>query len=344
MIKKQLMAILLSALLILTASGCKSNISDTSKSGEMQVLCAAFAEYDWTRAILGENPGNIQLSLLNESGMDMHSYQPSVADMVKIADADLVIFTGGESEFWIEDALISSGSEAANHLCLMEIFLHHHDLSDRYTLDCEEEEGHDHDHGDEEEEGHDHDHEGHLHTTDEHLWLSPKMAPTFVGEIAEALSELDPANRDYYAQNLRNYITRISTLDFQFEEAVRLAYEKGSVTILVADRYPLKYLLEDYGIKHIAAFPGCSAETEASFETILSLSEAFDHLNLSAVAILKKSKTDLAQTVIKNSLRQDAEIIVFDSMQSVTAKDIKAGATWLSVMEENLEALTQALK
>jgi len=283
-------------------------------TGHPKILCAAFAEYDWARQILGDNPGGIDLTLLNDSGMDMHSYQPSVADMVEIADADLMIFTGGDSEFWIEDALASS-ADADRHrrsIEMMEIFEHNHEMADRYTADDHSDHGHDHEH---EISGDDASHDGHIHSTDEHLWLSLKMAPVFITEIAQAVAALDPANADYYNSNASTYIDSILALDAHYESVAESA---GHTTVLFADRYPFKYLLEDYGIAHVAAFPGCSAETEASFETILSLSETIDHLDLGAVVILHKSKPDLAQTIIKNSGNKEADILLLDSMQSVT--------------------------
>ena len=339
------------SLMLILASGCgagniQQNPTDSDTRPEntqtTEILCAAFAEYDWTRQILGNNPAGISLRLINDSGMDMHSYQPSVADMVEIADADLIIFTGGDSEFWIEDALVSSASETRIQVKMMEVFEHNHELADCYTADDHDDhEGHGHDSHDSHDEHDEHDgHDGHAHSTDEHLWLSLKMAPAFITEITEAVSAIDPANAEYYNSNASTYIDKIRDLDARYQSAAA-----GMVhgTILFADRYPFKYLLEDYGIGHVAAFPGCSAETEASFETILSLSDAVDHLGLNAVAILHKSKPDLAQTIIKNSGNRDAQILTLNSMQSVTKSDIQAGTTYLSIMEQNLEVLEKAL-
>lgn len=335
------------SLMLILASGCSSdNIQQNPADSDAwpentqpaKILCAAFAEYDWTRQIIGDNPGNITLTLLNDSGMDMHSYQPSVADMVEIAGSDLIIFTGGDSEFWIEDGLISSQDDSASRqsLSMMEIFEHSHELADCYSADDHDDHDDHEGHGHEEED----EHEGHVHSTDEHLWLSLKMAPAFISKIAEAVATLDPDNSDYYRSNASTYIDKIHQLSARYEEAAAKANHR---TILFADRYPFKYLLEDYGLDHVAAFPGCSAETEASFETILSLSDTVDHLDLGAVAILHKSKPDLAHTIIKNSGHKDAEILILDSMQSVTKSDIQAGTTYLSIMEHNLEVLQRAL-
>lgn len=331
---KKVVILVLAAVLIFSTAGCKTPGSNTAKSDQPQILCAAFAEFDWVRNIIGNNPANIKLTLLNQSGMDMHSYQPSVADMAAIADSDLVVFTGGESEFWIKDALTASGSETGEHISIMEVFQHNHELSEGYVLDCEDEHHDNHQHNN---------HEDHEHTADEHLWLSLKMAPVFIEEIAGAVAALDPENAEHYHSNASDYISQINSLDKQFEELTDKVSGTQQSTILIADRDPFKYFFEDYGLTHIAAFPGCSAETEASFETILTLSETIDCLNLPAVGILKKSKSDLAHTVIKNSSNPEAEILVFDSMQSITSKDIENGAAWLCIMEENLASLRKAI-
>ena len=339
---KRIIAASVLALMLILSGGC-GHTEDSTNSNTVTVLCAAFAEYDWTRNILGENPGNVDLQLLNASGMDMHSYQPSVADMVKIADADLVVYTGGESEFWIEDALESSAADAADRqsLSMMEVFEHNHELADRYSSDGDEDHNHDHDYGHgHETAGDEASHESHIHSTDEHLWLSPVMASAFITEITEAICVLDPHNEDYYRSNASSYTEKIRQLNDSFKEVADAA---GYNTILFADRYPFKYLLEDYGLRHVAAFPGCSAETEASFETILNLSETMDNMALDSVIILHKSSPDLARTVISNSGHPDAEILILNSMQSVTAKDIECGASWISIMNENLASLRQAL-
>ncbi|MBQ1228519.1 MAG: zinc ABC transporter substrate-binding protein [Firmicutes bacterium] len=337
MLKNKTTATILALILILTGiTGCSPADSGTQEQPVPSILCAAFAEYDWARQILGDNPAGINLQLLNSSGMDMHSYQPSVADMVKIADADLLIYTGGDSEFWIEDAIESSEKSDRQVLSFMEIFSNDHHMADRYTSDehdeHEEHEGH---------EGHGHEEEGHVHSTDEHLWLSPVMAPEFINGITEAIISLDPANQSYYTGNAQAYIDKIRALDADFTKTAGSAQH---TTVLFADRYPFKYLLEDYGLEHVAAFPGCSAETEASFDTILALSETVEHLDLNAVVILHKSKPDLANTVINNSSNKDAQVLILNSMQSVTKSDIASGVTWLSIMESNLEALSQALR
>ncbi len=316
---------------------CGCSPADNGTEG-MTILTADFAEYDWVREILGDNPSGIKLERLNESGQDMHSYQPSVKDMVKISDCSLLIYAGGESEFWIDEAAESSDKSPESILSLMEVLAHDPKLSERYEGTAG---AHDHEHEHHHEEGEDeHDH---FEEYDEHMWLSLKAAPVFIEKITEAICALDPVNCAYYEKNSRNYREKIKDLDGEYEKVAEAAREKGDAFILVADRFPFVYLTEDYRLSHMSAFPGCSAETEASFATILDLSDAIDNHRPGGVLVLKKSDTALAQTVIKNSSLKELPVLRLDDMQSVTADDVEAGCSFLSVMAENLTALETAL-
>ena len=325
--KKNVLLLVCLLMLAFFTTGCTDE--SVSENEQPTILVCGFAQYDWVINVLGDNPAHIDVQRLNESGTDMHSYQPTVADMVKIADCDLLVYTGGESEFWIKDAALSSKKSDSSCLSLMEIFEGPSLLCENYTEAHSE---HEHEH--ELHKGHDHEGEA-----DEHLWLSLKMAPVFIGEITEAVCALDPANASHYRENSNSYVDKIKELDSSYENAAASAHNSSQDYIIVADRFPFVYLTEDYHLEHLAAFPGCSAETEASFATILSLSEAIDEHNPGAVFVLKKSKTDLAQTVIKNSHLKDLPILRLDDMQSMTTDDIDSGLSYISVMQDNLTAL-----
>ena len=316
---------------VLSLSGC-SRTPSPDENGQTILVCG-FAQYDWVNNILGENPSGIAVERLNESSADMHSYQPTVSDMVKIADCSLLIYTGGESEFWIDEAILSSGKTDSSCLSLMEIFEGPEMLCENYSDALSE---HEHEH-----EAHSEDE--HEHEADEHLWLSLKMAPVFIEKITESICALDETNTLYYRKNSEDYIKKITNLDSSYESVADAARKTGRNLIIVADRFPFAYLKEDYHIEHIAAFPGCSAETEASFATILSLSDAVDRYLPGAVLILKKSSPDLAHTVINNSDVKDLPVLFLDDMQSVTPKDIEEGCSYISVSEDNLAAIRAAL-
>ncbi len=368
--KTKTFALLFLSLLLILAAGCGENSDEQQYNTDMGedgngsavILCSGFSEYDWTRNILGDNPAGIDLRLLNTSGVDMHSYQPSVRDMVQIADCDLLIYTGGISEFWIDKAKEASDKGDIATLSLMEYFQDHPELFPQY-----EQEDHDHDHDHNHEHSHDHENAGSLgsndeqeHETDEHIWLSLKMAPVFCEEIAEAVSRLDPKNADLYMQNLSHYQSQLAALDAEFTE---VAEKASGDTLLFADRFPFMYLSQDYGLHTHAAFDGCSAETEASFETIIDLAEDLNSEGLSRILILKNSNRNLADTIIRaakenskeNSVRdsvkdsgksfeeREIKICELDSLQSVTAEDIAEGFTYLGAMKKNKEVISECL-
>lgn len=293
-------------------------------AGKPEIIATIFPEYDWTREILGENPADAELSILQDSGVDLHSYQPTAADMMKIATCDLFIYVGGESDEWVDEALQSSSNPDRVVLNLMDV------LGDRVR---EEEvvEGM--------EEGHEH-HSGEVEY-DEHIWLSLRNATVCCESIAKALSDLDPEHADTYAANLKEYQAKLDGLDAAYEKTV----SEGSFhTLLFGDRFPFRYLVDDYGLDYYAAFVGCSAETEASFETITFLAAKTDELSLPCVLTLEGRDHRIADTIIQNTANKDLPVLTMNSLQSVTSEDISKGASYLSIMEENREVLAKALQ
>lgn len=350
-------------LLLITAAGCTADTADTLNTneniagGSPYILCAGFSEYDWTRNILGDNPGGIRLELLNQSGSDMHSYQPSVSDMVKLADCDLLIYTGGLSEFWIDKAAglskasrhssgdtAESKAESKRILSLMEFFEHNPELFPEYVQDAHEHEHDKHGHEGGEHDGNEHEssHDEHEHELDEHLWLSLRNAQLFCSEISNAISELDPDNSDYYSANLKAYTDKLSALD---ESYIKMVSTGKSEVLIFADRFPFTYMLQDYGLHCHAAFDGCSAETEASFETVIELAGELNSDELDHIIVLKNSPSGekLAKTIIAAAERSNVEISALDSLQSLTAKELSEGYTYINAMEKNLEVLSECL-
>ena len=162
----------------------------------------------------------------------------------------------------------------------------------------------------------------------------------FADAIADTLAEKDPENAEFYKENALNYTEKLNSLDGEYQNAVSKANNK---TLLFADRFPFRYMTEDYGLSYYAAFPGCSAETEASFETVAFLSAKADELGLKYIIKTETAATKIAETVIANTKEKNQEILVLDSMQSVGIKDAENGTTYLSIMEKNLETLKKAL-
>ena len=263
--------------------------------------------------------------MLLDKGIDFHSYQPTAGDIAKIATCDVFIYVGGESDDWAENALRQSPREGRIVIDLLEA------LGSRARTE-ELPEGAQDD---------EHETEGEEPEYDEHLWLSLKNASLLCSVIAEKLGEADPDRRGDYAANASAYTAQLEELDAAFAEAVREAPHR---TLLFADRFPFRYLAEDYGLRCFAAFSGCSAETKASFETVIFLAGKIDEYGLRSVIILEGSDRSVARTVIEHTASADQQILVLDSMQSVTAADLQKGITYLGVMRSDLAVLTAALQ
>lgn len=508
--KKQLACLLAVLFITMTLSACGGGgplpSAPGSGTGEdahrLRIVATTFPQYDWLRQVLGDRAAEVELTLLLDDGVDLHSYQPTIEDIATISTCDLFVHVGGESDGWVHDALATAVNRDMVVVNLLEALgdrakeeeliegmeddhghdhgeIHEEDIQDRPLSDwlgtwasieknleqgdldeyvahqAEEqdrepeaqkaayaqrwksdhptltitEEGidfggvsakyrpigwqlveSDHgasvwygfqavegapqgvpqfvafsDHGtgghreDDQEEpphfhlrygsqdlealaaiegwsptyfaadatgeavaqamgGHSHDHGE--EALDEHVWLSLKNARLLSDRLAQELEQLDPANGPAYRANVQAYQQQLDRLDAQYQAAVGAASVK---TLLFGDRFPFRYLVDDYGLSYYAAFPGCSAETEASFETIVFLAGQLNRLSLGHVIIIDNSRDDIARTIIDNTTAKDQEIVTLNSMQAVTARDVADGMTYLSVMESNLEALKQAL-
>ena len=293
---------------------------------ETSVVATIFPVYDWVREVAGDD---VDLTLLLDNGVDLHSYQPTAQDIMKVATCDMFVYVGGESDDWVEDAL----SEAVNPDMVVVNLVEAmgEDIKMEEIVEGMERE----------EDEHEADaHEDHEDEADEHVWLSLRNAQKLVKVLASALGEADPANVERYAANADAYAEKLAALDAEYAAVCEGAdYD----TLLFGDRFPFRYLTDDYGLKYYAAFSGCSAESEASFETVVFLAGKLEELQLPAVMTIEGSDGRLAETVVQATGSRDAKILTLDSMQSTTGEDLKNGATYLSIMEENLEVLRQAL-
>ena len=303
------MFLCLAVIFSFTACGQPNNLLDDDKP---TIVCTGFAQYDWIKNILGEKVKDWNLIRINDKGTDMHSYQPSAEDMILISQCDLLVYTGGNSEHWIEEFVTAPGYEATVYALLNE------------------------ENGILIEEDHHHEHDGHNHETeefDEHIWLSPKRAVEFCMEITDLISSIDKSNSDVYEENSSAYIEKLKTLDEAYSDALG---GKKENTVIFADRFPFRYMAQDYNFTWHAAFPGCSAETEASFETITHLSEELKESGVSRLFITETGKRDLADSIIAGSGISNIDVVAVNSMQSI-GKDERS--TYIEIMEENLEKL-----
>ena len=306
--------------LILGSALLRQPVSAQDEEG-IHVITTIYPVYDWILSTLGDNPGDITVEYLLDTGTDLHSFQPTVDDIMHIASCDLFVYVGGESDSWVRDALSTARSEDLHTLCLLD------ELGDA-ALEEEMVEGMQ----EEEEEGEEES------TPDEHIWLSLRNASTCITSLCDALSQLDEEHADTYAANAAAYKEKLSALD----EAYAKVVEAGSYdTLLFGDRFPFRYLVEDYGLTYYAAFAGCSAETEASFETIIFLAKKVDELNLPCIMTIEGSDQKVAQTIQRSTQEGNQKILSLDSMQSASSAQ-KDG--YLSIMEENLATLKEALQ
>ena len=286
---------------------------------KLSIVTTIFPICDWTEQILGEEADNVSLVLLTD-GKDMHSFQPSAQDIVTIVESDLFLYTGGESDAWVRDVLKDGSGKERIDISLVDV------LGDAAReeetvpgMQAEEET---------EEDG--------SSASDEHVWLSLRNAALFADTISEALGQLDPDNAGVYEENAREYTAKLNALDEEYREAVEKAPLK---TLVFADRFPFLYLMKDYGLEYYAAFAGCSSETEASFETVIFLADKVDELGTDVILTIEGGDQSLAKTVAGSAKADKADILVMDSMQGPQAKD----ASYLSVMEQNLEILKKAM-
>ena len=305
-------ALLLALLCLLCPfSSCKAR----QKNTDYTIVCTVFPVYDWVMNIVGDTEG-ISVSLLVQNGTDPHSYQPSVADIAAVSDCDMLIRTGGVSEAWLDDVLAQAPREERSVVSLLPLL----DTPAHHEHDAE------------------HDDHSHSEAYDEHVWLSLKNAAVLTEAIGKAVTDARPEDTEAIESNTEAYLSRLQALDGAYEQAAKEAVCRH---LVFADRFPFRYLLDDYGLTYDAAFEGCSAETEISFETVTRLAERIDALSLSHVIITESGDRSLASAVIDNTTEKRAEILVMDSMQSYTKSHT---ASYLTVMEENLSVLRTAMK
>ena len=325
--KRKYLSLLLIAIAAILGLAACGQISSKNSSGneKIKVVTTIFPEYDWVKQIAGEQASDMDITMLLDNGVDLHSFQPTAADIMKISDCDLFIYVGGESDAWVDDALKEAVNKNMKVINLLDVL--GDSVKEEEVVDgMQAEEA-----GEEEEEP----------EYDEHVWLSLKNAKVLCKAIADNLSEIDSEHNDVYDANVSSYVEKLDEFDAQYKSAVEGSSGK---TILFGDRFPFRYLVDDYGLNYYAAFVGCSAESEASFETISFLSKKTDELGLKSILTIEKSDKKIAKTIISNTKNKNQKILEMDSLQSTTSKDAANGTTYLSVMQNNLTVLKEALQ
>ena len=320
---KKIKVILISCLCLLMMTGCTTNKIDSQK---IKIVCTTYVQYDWLQQIIGKENSTFDLSLIIKNGVDLHNYQPTVQDIVQISSADLFVCIGGESEAWVNDAIKEAKNKDVKMISLMDVLKDH--LKEEEHLEGIEE--------------HDHDHESEDETEyDEHLWLSLKNAHQAIEFLSNEIQKTDQKHKDIYQKNTENYLKKIDDLQQQYQRAVDASKTKA---LVFADRFPFRYLMNDYSLNYYAAFPGCSAETEASFSTVTFLASKIDELDLSYVIVVDQSDKKMAKTIINCTKNKNQKIVTLDSLQAVKQEQIDKGYSYLKAMKHNLKVLKKCLE
>lgn len=305
--------------MVAVLSACEK---DDWNNGNLKVVTTIFPEYDWTLNVLGDYAENVNIRNLLNSGVDMHSYQATFRDTMYIATCDLLIYVGGESDDWVEDALKQATNKSMIVIKLLDVI--DDALDEAGGIEGEDEHEHDHDH----------------ESFDEHVWMSLRRAEIAVNAITDALAKLVPDNAQDFTQNAASYCQQLDELDAEYQQVVDSTATK---TLVVADRFPFVYLFDDYGLSYYAAFSGCSAATDPSPNTISELIKKLNELNAKVIITTESSDGEIARSIKNQSQNKNQKIIKLDSMQSVGASDRDKGTTYLSIMESNRDALREAL-
>lgn len=316
--KRKLAAFFAALTLILSSFG----VFTACSVEKTDIVVSVFPEYDWVMNILGEKKSDLGVKLLAKSGADLHNFQPKSDDILAIAKCKLFIYVGGESDEWVDEVLAENPNSDRMTINLLEV------LGENAKI--EEPVG-------------DEDHEEEY---DEHVWLSLKNAQIFVDEITKAIVKIDGENAGTYTENAAAYKAKLNALDEKYLAATQKAETK---TLLFADRFPFRYLVDDYGLNYFAAFSGCAAaNSAASLDTIVRLADKLIEHSLNTILIIEGSDGSIARSVIQTAKDKgytgQVETKVLDSLQASTLNEYSAGRTYLAVMESNLNVLKAALK
>nr|WP_296168398.1 metal ABC transporter substrate-binding protein [uncultured Ruminococcus sp.] len=326
---KKLVSIFLSTVIIcslFSISGCGKTEKVQKSDGKISIVTTIFPYYDFVRQLAGDKA---DIRLLLSPGSDPHSYEPTPSDIVAIENCDLFIYNGGESDEWVDGVLSSIENKNVKVMKMMEYVTLRHEQSMDHNHEHAE-----HEDMDDNDEGHDHE-EGEEY--DEHIWTSIRNAERMSASIADELISVDSKNSDYYNEKKADYISSLDSLDKKFTE---VANNKKRDTLVFGDRFPFLYFVSDYDLGYECAFPGCSHETEPSTAVVSHLIDFTRENNIPVVFYLELSSGKIAQIISEDS---SAKTMQFSSCHNVTKEDFENGATYISVMEQNLEALKEAL-
>ena len=318
--RKRLFALLLALTLAAGLCGCANR--QKVEDGRLQVVCSVFPYYDFARQIGGDD---VDVTLLVAAGKETHSFEPTPLDVITLSQADVFLYNGGESEAWVDDILSAAGENIAVTLPLMPQVSA---LAEEWAEGMEG--AHD-----------EHDHETHDSDDieyDEHVWTSPVLAKALCRAICDALCQADPAHQEDYQARLTDYLAQLDQLDAAFREVVEAGHRR---LLVFGDRFPLLYFCKEYGLDYRAAFHGCASDTEPSLTTLKYLIDKVEDEKIPVVYTIELSSRKVADAIAEAT---GAKVLTFHSCQTVSRAEFDGGATYLSLMEQNVEALREGLQ
>ena len=325
-----------------TSTAVSNETETTDNKKQIKVVSTIFPIYDIVRNVAPND--NYEMTLLLDSGIDIHNFSPTAKDIVKIAEADLFIYVGGESDKWVDKVVATAQNKNLKTINLMDELgnlVKEEEVVEGMQHEHEEGEENEYEEGEAHEEGENHEeHEHEEHENDEHIWLSLRNAKVMTNAIAKKLIEIDSENQTEIQKKVNAFVEKLDALDKKY---VEVAQNKKYDTVVFGDRFPFRYLVDDYGLKYFAAFSGCSAEAEASFETVVFLAKKLDELGLKHICALKGVEPKVAKTVVNASDDKNRDIVLFNSMEGITNVNDAENTNYLKIMEENLEAFTKAI-
>lgn len=316
----RLMAVILAAgIAAAAATGCGVK-QEEPDDGKLKIVTTIFPQYDFVRAIAG-GTGAVNVRMLLSPGEEVHSYEPTPLDIKEIQNCDLFIYVGAENDVWVDRILENMGDKRPETLRLVDLT---ETVAEESVEGMMEEKGHDHEESREEE-------------ADEHVWTSPVKAAEITEAIAQKMAELDPANADDYLANAQDYEAKILDLDAQFRQIAENAERK---ILVFGDRFPIRYFAEGYGLDYFAAFSGCSSESEPSASTLAFLIDKVREEQIPVVFSIEFSNGNIARAICEST---GAVQRTYNSCHNVTKEQMENGATYVSLMSENLETIREAL-
>jgi zinc transport system substrate-binding protein len=288
-----------------------------NNSEKISIIATNFPAYDFVRAVAGDKAN---IKMLVKPGSEIHNFEPTPQDIIDINNSKLFVYTGGESDEWIEDILSDVDADKTKLFKMMD------------AVEVVEEEAVEGMESEEEEE------EGEEPEYDEHVWTSVRNATKIVNEIKNELVEISPENKNIFESKAKNYIEQLNDIDKKFQSVVGHANTK---TLIFGDRFPLRYFVEDYGLKYYAAFPGCSDQTEASSKTIAFLVNKVKANSNKVVLKIEMSSGKIAETIANET---GAKVLTFNSAHNISMDEFNSGLTYVTIMKNNVKVLEEALK